>query len=48
MEQDEKYVVADISTDSIHKISALEQELSADNKEDVVLIAYTNKEPRKE
>lgn len=39
------YTTANISTDSIDKITNLEKELSLDNSEDIVLIAYSKNGP---
>jgi hypothetical protein len=40
-----EYVVANISPVEIEKINELQEELSKQSKKDIVLIAYTSKEP---
>lgn len=39
------YPAAKISCDSVDKITSLEKELSKENNEDIVLIAYSSNEP---
>lgn len=43
---DKHYTAANISSDSIDKITSLEKELSEENSEDVVLVAYASREPK--
>ena len=39
------YQSTNISSDSINKITSLEKELSKENNEDIVLIAYSSNKP---
>lgn len=43
---DKHYTAANIPSDSVDKITSLEKELSEENNEDVVLVAYTSREPK--